>query len=167
MGQRIKSIASVHELLYQGESFTDINLDEYLETLLSRVNRSLSKNRDILFNISINNSIKININQAVPIGLLLNELVTNSYKYAFDDVKKPAITFRMVVKGGKYQALYSDNGPGINPDDVKNPKSLGFTLVNTLLHQLDAEYTLTNKSGFTIEFSFSPQISGAHANVSV
>ena len=167
MGNRIKSIAGVHEQLYQGKSFIDIQLDHYIENLLKEIKSAMPSIKEISYDLSIKDSVKININQAVPIGLLLNELITNSFKYAFNDINNPKITFKMVFDGEKFNALYSDNGPGIAQNNMDNPKTLGFTLINTLLHQLDAEFSLDNSNGFKLEFSFFPNDGGSQANINV
>ncbi len=166
MGQRIKSIAGVHELLYEGETFSEIKLTEYINNLIENINTTLLNNKKVLFDISIDNSVDININQAVPIGLLLNELVTNSFKYAFHNTENPKIKFHISQIGDSYSAEYSDNGPGINKNKVLNPKSLGTTLINTLLNQLDADFKIMNKNGFNLSFTFKEQSIGAHSNLS-
>tara|TARA_R110000868_G_scaffold304437_17_gene565323 strand:- start:54649 stop:59295 length:4647 start_codon:yes stop_codon:yes gene_type:complete len=166
MGQRIKSIAGVHELLYNSENFSDVPLNKYVNNLLRNVNTSFLNKKDITFNISIDDSVSININQAVPVGLLLNELITNSFKYAFNDVEKPKIKFNITFESGKYSAEYVDNGPGIATDALEKSTTLGLTLIKTLLDQISADYKIDNESGFRLIFDFSPQRIGAHANKS-
>ena len=164
-GQRIKSIAGVHELLYEGENFSEIKLHPYIQKLIKNLNTTLLNEKNIQFNLSIDEDVVININQAVPIGLLLNELITNSFKYAFREVEKPKITFLMTQKDDSYSANYFDNGPGINPNEIKDPKSLGTTLINTLLQQLNADFEINSDTGFNLRFSFKEQKVGAHSNI--
>jgi PAS domain S-box-containing protein len=164
MGQRIKSIAGVHELLYKSKDFSNIPFIEYVDILLKNVNNTLHNSKSVAFDISIDDSVIININQAVPVGLLMNELITNSFKYAFHEVDKPKITFSMKFLKGTYHAEYSDNGPGIDLESIEASGSLGFTLIQTLLAQIAANYTFKSDNGFKLAFNFSPQDSGAQGN---
>ena len=88
---RIQSIAAVHEILYNTENFSVIYLDNYLEKLtlnIAKTNPSLISEINLVTNIE---KVGISINQAVPIGLLLNELITNSLKHAFKEIKNSSI----------------------------------------------------------------------------
>ena len=165
MGLRIKSIAEVHELLYGGDDFSEIELKKYLNKLLEGISNTLLDEKNISFDISIEESAKININQAVPIGLLLNELVTNSFKHAFKEVERGKIEFKMKFNDGKYYAEYADNGPGIDLSEFKKHTSLGFTLIKTLLDQISAVYEIKNEAGLRIIFNFPPKYTGAHSNL--
>ncbi|MFV1885055.1 MAG: PAS domain-containing protein [Balneola sp.] len=165
MGQRIKSIAGVHELLYNRESFSNIPFKIYVENLIGNINSSLLDYQSVKFELKINKNLDLNINQAVPMGLLLNELATNSFKYAFEEVENPTISFSLKKKKNHYYAFFSDNGKGIDSNHLVNPKSLGMTLIKTLLQQLDAEYQINNKNGFALTFNFKEKKVGAHGNL--
>lgn len=154
MSNRIKSIADVHELLYSSDTLSKINLKTYIEKLFNNV---LSVSNNIsppTPNISINDDFEMNINQAIPLGLLINELLTNSVKHAFKEIDEPTISFSVTKKASDINIVYSDNGIGLNIERQSSPNSLGFTLINTLLEQLDSVYSFTNNVGFGIEFTF-------------
>lgn len=165
IGQRIKSIAGVHELLYNSDSFTEIPFSQYLNNLIKNINSSFFNNKNITFKIDVNEHLNININQAVPLALLLNELLTNSFKYAFENVKTGNIYFSLNEENGIFTAVFKDNGPGIDLEKFKNPKTLGFTLISTLLSQLQAEEHFIMDDGFGITFSFESQKYGSHSNL--
>ncbi|MBO6795219.1 MAG: PAS domain S-box protein [Balneolaceae bacterium] len=164
---RIKTIADVHELLYNNDSFTKINLHEYIASLVTNI-KSLFKIQitpDI--NIVIDKFFEININQAIPIGLLLNELLTNSMKHAFDDDTEPTITLRISRRDEQIYCNYKDNGKGFDVISIGESGSLGFTLIKTLLQQLESTFEYTKDGGFGINFSFKVKHKGAHSNLPV
>ena len=163
MSNRIKSIADVHELLYSSETLSKINLKTYIEKLFNNV---LSvTNGDILpsHSIHIENDFEININQAIPLGLLINELLTNSMKHAFLDIKKPTVSFTVFKNQNSVNIIHKDNGVGYDIEKQTSPSSLGFTLINTLLEQLESEYKFTNEFGFGIDFTFQLNEKGSHS----
>ncbi|TVR32619.1 MAG: PAS domain S-box protein [Balneolaceae bacterium] len=152
---RIKSIALVHEKLYQNETFADVDLAEYIEDLVETVYTtfnteekkiSLQKNMD---------SLSVNIKRAVPIGLICNEMLNNCYKYAFEGVDEGVISIDLKVRDNKAKLTISDNGIGL-PEDFEEMKkqSLGMTLIEVFTKQLDGELSYKSDNGtiFTIEF---------------
>ena len=162
---RIKSIANVHELLYNTDSFSDISFDKYIKNLLDSIQQTID-DKIASINIDIKDDLKVNINQAVPMGLLLNELITNSFKYAFDVKKEDNhINFSLSKKDGYYHGIYSDSGEGFNKENFSKASSLGSLLIHTLLEQLDAEYTIETENGFNVTFKFLPVELGAHSNI--
>jgi two-component sensor histidine kinase/FixJ family two-component response regulator len=163
--QRIISIAKVHELLYNTESFTDISFEEYVEVLIRSINESIKSNLGVL-DINIEHGLQININQAIPLGLLVNELITNSYKYAFDDKKdENRIHFGLRFENSRYIGEYYDSGSGFDIKKLKESTSMGYLLIDTLLKQLSAEFKLESENGFKLEFEFNPVSVGAHSNL--
>lgn len=167
MGQRIKSIAGVHEQLYNNNNFIEIPILKYINSLISNINATMFNKKNVAFSINISPDIQININQAVPIGLLVNELITNSFKYAFIDEAHPKIELRLISKEDTYYFTYSDNGTGFDEKVFKEAKSLGLTLIKTLLAQLEADYNFETDNGFRLEFEFEPKDVGAHAVLKV
>ncbi len=167
MGQRIKSIAGVHEQLYNNNNFIETPILKYINTLIANINATMFNKKNVAFKLNISPDIQININQAVPMGLLVNELITNSFKYAFVNEEYPEIRFEFLSKGDKYLFTYSDNGPGFDNKVFEEAKSLGLTLIKTLLAQLEACYTIGSENGFSLEFEFEPKEVGAHAVLNV
>lgn len=166
MSNRIKSIADVHELLYSSETLSKINLKSYIGKLFNNV-LSLSKS-DVELNplIFIDENFEMNINQAIPLGLLVNELLTNSVKHAFKGIDNPTISFTVIKEEESISISYKDNGVGFEIEGHSSPTSLGFTLINTLLGQLEANYSFTNSIGFGIEFSIPLVKQGSHSYLS-
>ena len=163
---RIISIAMVHELMYKSQDLSSINIHSYLELLLPAIMRTLKDDRkDIDVDIQIEDY-KMNINEAIPLGLLFNELFTNSFKYAFEEDKKGKITVRLRVEDNCVIVLYEDNGKGFEEDnDFEEPKNLGLTLIHTQMSQLSATHKADTDSKFKLEFKFSAKEKGSHSNI--
>jgi PAS domain S-box-containing protein len=153
---RISSMALVHEKLYQTQDFTNISFREYVEELVRHLMHTYGKkDGDISLVISLDD-IKLNIDTIIPCGLILNELVTNSLKYAFEDVERPEIGISLDIHDdGQGVLVYSDNGRGM-PERVNFPNSdtLGLQIVNMLALQLKGTVGLERNGGtkFVIKF---------------
>lgn len=152
---RIKSIALVHEKLYQAETLADVDLSEYIEDLLEMIQTSLGskqKNVEIVRDLD---SIMIDNKKAVPIGLLINELVNNCYKYAFIDKDSGKIQVTLKKNDQNVSLVVQDNGVGL-PDNFeeKSKKSLGMTLIRAFTRQLkgDLDFRTNRGTKFTIRF---------------
>lgn len=154
---RVKSIASIHEKLYETKGLASITLDVYIEDLIEQVGESLegmSDSGDINFTLDLN-PISLRTHQAVPLGLIINELVTNAYKHAFEDTSG---TIAIICKEKDSDIIWlevSDNGKGLPDDwDPHATDSLGVKLIETLSHQLEADYKFSSQDGTTFQMSF-------------
>lgn len=161
---RIHSIAKVHELLYKTSSFSQINIKEYISELATTITGTLQAEDHIDIQLKIDD-IAMNINELIPMGMLLNELFTNSLKYAFREKDSGLITLEITQTGEGYDVHYSDNGRGFDLADFENSTTLGFTIVNMLLKQLEATSQLNTNDGFDIKFSFQEKETGSHSNI--
>lgn len=165
MSKRIKSIAHVHEMLYQTDSLSSINLNKYVQKIFNTavaVNSSTSIPKALVF---VDEGFDININQGIPLGLLLNELITNSLKHAFAHQENPVISFTVLHLDSSIQCIYKDNGSGCNVKKCSTSNSFGFTLINTLLEQLEAESTVKTEHGFKLSFTFQMKHKGSHSMI--
>jgi PAS domain S-box-containing protein len=158
---RIRAIALIHEKLYQSKDLSSIDFSEYIKTMVQELYSTYSENRvSITLNTELE-SILLNIQQAIPCGLILNELLTNAFKYAFPDGwgTQGQITISLLRDNNERIVLIvSDNGVGIPEDiDIEKVDSLGLQLVTLLARdQLDGEIKLERESGtrFTITLPF-------------
>jgi len=151
---RIKSMALIHEKLYQSESLSHIDFSGYVASLTNYLSRSYILSQNVTIEMDIQ-GISLDVDRAIPCGLIINELVTNSLKYAFKDGKAGEIQINMVMDGGKYVLIVSDDGVGLPQGlDFRNSPSLGLQLVNTLVEQLEGTIELEKAAGttFTIKF---------------
>ena len=151
---RIKSIALLHEKLYENKSLKDVDVASYTLELIHFIKQSLSnKEKDIQIHAKID-QINLEMAKAMPFGLLLNELITNSYKYAF--LKKDAgnIFISIYEKDNEYTLEYKDDGPGFEYNDKKD-NSLGLNLIESFCLQLNGNFTykfITNQMVFEFKF---------------
>lgn len=152
---RIKTMALVHESLYKFESLSDIRLDHYIQELLKSIQVTFhieQTNVDIITQLK---PVELTIKQAVPFGMLLNEIITNSFKHAFINRSKGTITINLLNSDDNVKLTISDDGIGLPKDtEIHNPKSLGLTLIQTLIKQLKADMKLNNCNGTTYKISF-------------
>lgn len=162
---RIHAIAKVHELLYQSSIFSQVNAREYISDLTQTVMDTLEAERD-KFDIQLNiPELQMNINEVIPLGMLINELLTNSLKHAFPDHQQGLITLDITKHQETYKVTYRDNGQGFVQNDLEEPKSLGLTIANILLQQLQADYEIDTDGGFELIFTFGSKKKGSHANI--
>lgn len=163
---RIYSIAEVHKLLYEGSNLLNINLVKYMNNLIGNVTHSMNLEESIDVDLQVEN-IQMNVNELTPLGMLMSELLTNSFKYAFNPGEKGSIAIKISKNDATYHVLYRDNGSGIEEDLLEDSISSGLNIVKILLDQLESTYTLENRDGFYLSFKFNERHKGAHANVSV
>lgn len=145
---RIVSMTMLHENLYRSDNLTSINFENYIQHLISNLfhtyNVSMEK---IKFNIMARD-VFLNIDTAIPCGLIINELVTNSIKHAFPEGTSGDITVNMDQDDDKYHLKMSDNGIGLPPEfDIKKSTTLGILLVNSLVGQLDGSIEIIRDEG--------------------
>ena len=150
---RVRSMGFIHEKLYQSGDFSQINMKDYIKTLSNEIFKTYSVSPNVKLEIKIPN-IKLDINQAIPTGLIINELLTNSIKYAFPQ-KKGEIEIAMIDEDGYIKMIVKDNGLGFPPDfDIIKTETLGLQLVANLVRQLEGTISLDRSMGtkFIIEF---------------
>ncbi|MCD1295435.1 hypothetical protein CUJ83_10535 [Methanocella sp. CWC-04] len=152
---RIKSMALLHERLYQSKDLSKISFREYVISLVSHLFRSYKINSgDISINVDVDD-VYLSIDTAIPCGLIINELVSNSLKHAFPDDRKGDVAVKLHFDGEHYRLMVKDNGIGLPKDiNIQNSRSLGLQLVYTLTDQLDGKIEFFNGIGteFRIEF---------------
>jgi PAS domain S-box-containing protein len=154
---RVKSMALVHEKLYQSKNFAKINFAEYTKSLLNYLLKAYElRSGKVALEIDID-EITLNIDTAIPCGLIINELVSNALKYAFPDNQAGSIRIHLHAEGDRdFTLTIQDNGVGLPLDwDIKNVKSLGLQLVKVLTKQLKGtlEIDRTLGSQFRVKFS--------------
>jgi len=150
---RIRSMAMVHEKLYKSNNVSKIDFKQYMSDLVDSLSYNHRINPD---NVKKKmEPVLFDVETAIPCGLIVNELVTNTFKHAFPDGNVGEITVELFKEGDTVFIKVSDSGIGF-PDDIdfKNTKSLGLKLVNSLVMQLDGEIQLDTTNGTTFTVSF-------------
>jgi two-component sensor histidine kinase len=156
--QRVQAMSFIHQRLYKTESLTAVNMKEYLTDLAESLVSAYGYNRDDFdLHISVKKEM-LDIDRALPIGLIINELVTNSLKYAYCNIHRPSLNISLRQEEAKLVCSIKDNGIGIDEEQYKQKKnSFGKQLITALCKQLRAQQTLIVNNGteFTITI---PQI---------
>lgn len=162
---RIFSIAGVHEMLYDVKNFSQISFKEYLKKLFGRI-FDLYDDKNHLTSYDLRVKVEyLNINQAIPLGLLFTEFITNSFKHGFERNHAGLITIEITGGQDLIHVVYKDNGKGFETEIFENSSSMGMILSRSLLKQLSAEYAVSGENGFEISFSFTTRIRGAHSTL--
>jgi two-component sensor histidine kinase len=153
---RILSISKVHELLYQSEDISRIHFKQYVKELADIIIDSFNKTgKEVQLSLDVHIQY-LNINHGVPVGIILNELITNSLKHGFSKHQENyQITISALEEMDHYSITYADNGSGITLSESENSVGgLGKTLIESLLQQIEATCTLNTENKYQLSFRF-------------
>ena len=152
---RIRTMALVHEMLYRSKDFENISFSDYLRSLASVIAGTYNR-RDIVLKFEADESV-MDIEASIPLGLIVNEILSNSYKHAFPDGRTGNIwiTLKVDSLSGDYSLMLKDDGIGI-PSDIplEHHKSMGLQVVHILCQQIEGEMKLTNDHGTTFTLKY-------------
>jgi len=157
---RVLSMASVHEQLYANKSFSEIRFLDYVKELAIKLHQTLDSEKSSKTIVVTGDDILLNVNQAIPCGILVSELINNAYKHAFPKGKRPGNGEKKIrIHIGKQNDLVlltvCDNGIGLPAGfDYRNVNSLGYTLIKSLADQLEGKIEFENKGGTAVTCSF-------------
>lgn len=181
---RVKSMALIHEELYKGEELDKLNFSLYIKELADALFVTYKiGNADVSLNMDLEENILLDMDTAIPLGIIVNELISNSLKYAFPDRENGEIQIKFHKKGENGSIIeesknegykstsfiltISDNGVGISEDlDIKELDSLGLQLVTFLVDQLDGELELKKSNGTEFIIRFTVVEKNNHASAS-
>ncbi len=150
---RVRSMALIHNRLYKSDNLTNIDFEAYAKELISEISASYPA---VANSVKIDTDIKnvsININSAIPCGLILNELLTNAYKHAFIDKTDGHIHVSFEDDNKVIFMKVRDNGVGL-PSNYNQKQSLGVTVIESLSEQLDGSFNFSNNNGTCFELKF-------------
>lgn len=150
---RVRSMALIHNRLYKSNNFADVNFEQYVHELITEIKMSYPT---ICDSVSINLNISdttINVNAAIPCGLILNELLTNCYKHAFINRNDGVIHIWFTNANNQISLIVKDNGVGL-PPDFEKAESLGITVIQSLSDQLEGTYKFSSDNGTRFELIF-------------
>jgi|GEM_PF-1994456 len=157
---RIFSMSLVHEKLYKSDNFSQIDMKDYIKTITYHYLQAadMGQRVDISFDLD---QIFMEISDAIPCGLIINELITNAFKHAFPEGKKGkiSISFKESADKRDYSIIISDNGVGIDPNiDLNNPQSLGLKIIKLLTDQLTGTLNFHSNNGTIVTIQFPKQV---------
>lgn len=144
---RIASINQIHKQLYVNKNITSLNLNNYISSLSKNIQHSFL-NDGILINQNIHKNIEIEVSKSFPIGLIVNEFITNSYKYAFNNSSNGIIDVSINDEGKNYTISLKDNGKGLPTDfNLNETNTFGIRIMKLLTDQLNGTFQLSNNNG--------------------
>ncbi|MBS7253633.1 sensor histidine kinase [Flavobacterium branchiicola] len=152
---RIYSMSLIHQKLYRENALSTVNMPNYCLELIDYLKESFSIEEQIHFELKID-PVELDISQAIALGLIMNEVVTNSIKYAFTDKTNCIIDISLIeTSENNYELIIADNGSGIaNISKLKNSNSFGMTLIQGLSNTLEGHLSIENKNGITLKLNF-------------
>tara|TARA_R110002049_G_scaffold199428_3_gene369548 strand:- start:776 stop:1246 length:471 start_codon:yes stop_codon:yes gene_type:complete len=156
--------------MYESGDFTAISIDESLQVQIENLRKIYGVNRGKVIAVTYDlEVIKISINQAIPFGLLINELASNSFKYAFDGVEHPTLSILLHAKKDVIEFNIQDNGIGFNVDKFNNEEdSLTQNLINVFVSQLNGNLDIQSSpdKGTSVTLTFKPTLKrGSSSNL--
>jgi two-component sensor histidine kinase len=153
--QRIYSIGLIHQKLYQSENLDEIPMKEYIDDLVSYILSGLKEKQAKVTIIQRIGQVKLDVAQAVPIGLIINEALTNIFKYAFPAQDTGIVEICFTQNDEDYELIIKDNGIGLPHDfDPQKSSTLGITLITGMCEQLEGSCNIRNQNGVQILICF-------------
>jgi two-component sensor histidine kinase len=149
---RIKSIAVLHEKFYESKSLEKIEIRSYVDELIYFIKLSFSNRQSAIKIHTQIDDIELSMNKALPFSLLLNELITNSYKHAFKDINTGTIFISFANRENKLILNFSDNGSGFDTTNISKENTLGMNLIDAFSAQLKAQTSWQSKKNEGTEF---------------
>jgi two-component sensor histidine kinase len=152
---RIRSMALIHQKLYQSGNFARVSFSEYISDLAAFLFRNYEIGHRVKFDAKLA-EIYVPLDTAIPVGLILNELISNSLKYAFPNPRKGTIHIETLQEpGGVICLRYSDDGVGLPKEfEPAKAQSMGFKLIRLLARQIRAQLNIVNQNGLEIVLTF-------------
>jgi two-component sensor histidine kinase len=147
---RVRSMALIHERLYKSSDLARINFADYMRDLATFLFRSYNTDSaTVQLQVIAEQDVQLNINTAIPCGLIVNELLSNALKHAFPDGRQGTVTMQLTRDtAGHISLSVADNGIGLPAEiDIDQTESLGLQLVKTLVQQIDGTLRLDRQSG--------------------
>ncbi|MCP4181168.1 MAG: tetratricopeptide repeat protein [bacterium] len=151
---RIDSINEVHSQLYMNTDITNLKLNKYVEKLAHNVQQSFAKENITIEN-DIDDSLTLHVDKSFPVGLIINEFLTNSFKYAFTDNEQGTVNVSIKEKPQTYLLSLTDNGKGLPKDfDISKLDSFGVDVMQLLSKQLKGTFSLDGTKGVKLNIEF-------------
>lgn len=153
--RRIHTIADLHQRLYRDDGYGQVDMEPYLKGICANLREGLIQKTQITLECDVE-PVLLHVDQALPLGLMVNELVTNAIKYAFPDGRHGRIAVRLRVRGDRITLLVSDDGTGFSQNATAATTGIGTRLVRSLSRQIDGRLRRTQKRGTSYHLLFRP-----------
>jgi two-component sensor histidine kinase len=153
--RRIQTMSLIHQRLYQSNNLSAIRMKDYIHELVSSLSDSFDVGNHIRLNLDIE-PIELDLTHCIPLGLILNEAITNSFKYAFPDKQDGTISISLKnISADTFLLTIKDDGTGL-PDDfnINRSNSMGMNLMRGLSQEIGAAFTVSGGNGTQVEVRF-------------
>lgn len=150
---RVFSMALVHQNIFNNDSLIGLNFKDYIINLVDEIAKSFGEKDAFEINYNLD-EIQLDLSTSVPCGLIINELITNSFKYAQQPGQKLKIDISLQTKEAKIHLIVKDNGPGISEHFFSEKSTLGMELIESLSEQLNGTSSFKNENGALFELIF-------------
>lgn len=150
---RVQSIGMIHQNLYKGENLSAIEMRQYFQNLGSYIIDSFDVSDRVKLECPMD-PIELDVDRAIPIGLIVNELVTNALKYAFPEKREGTISIRLTEVEGHLHLKVADDGVGLADSKKIQGTGFGTQLISLLTQQMDGKMSLTSQPGTEVSFEF-------------
>ncbi|HXO74778.1 MAG TPA: sensor histidine kinase, partial [Puia sp.] len=151
---RVKAMSIIHQKLYNSQNLSSIDMAEYIGDLVGYLRDGYDGQRRVIFNLEIA-KIRLDVSKAVPLGLILNEAITNAFKYAFDAGDDARISIRLMMAENLITLELTDNGRGLAEGfSVSQNDSFGMILMKGMAEDLEGNFMIRSEEGTTITVSF-------------
>ena len=152
---RVKSLAMIHEKLYLSKDLTKINFADYIQSVISNLFYSYNIKKDHIKPVLKIKDVNLNIETAIPCGLIITELISNCLKYAFPNQMNGKIIISLKPLEDKFELIITDNGIGLPENiNINKIKTLGLLLVKSLTEQIDGTISINRKNGTQFKIIF-------------
>jgi two-component sensor histidine kinase len=151
---RVEAMSIVHKKMYETSNFKSIKIEDYTKTIInSMLNIHGIKSMD--YYLDIDDKIKLELEASIPVGLILNEIISNFFKHVYSKGQEKTFRIEIKINDRQIKLVYTDNGQGFLQDpELLKEKSLGIQLIESLTEQLDGELSLRNDDGAVYEIGF-------------
>lgn len=152
---RVKSMALIHQKLYSADDVRGVNVQGYLEQLTSELFKAFGVDSEKVKSKIDTSNLKLDIDTVIPLGLIINELITNSIKYAFQNTESGRLEISIKEEGQSLNVTVKDNGLGMDEEAMKASNSFGWKMIKSLSRKLKAEIAVDGSSGTSVHLSLS------------
>jgi two-component sensor histidine kinase len=147
------SLSALQDSMYHSQNYKEVEFQSFLQELVGNFNKTFGYGMDVKVRFKSLDKIILNVNTVIPLSLIVNEILTNSYKYAFKDRSDCQLTISLVNINAHHKLTIIDNGPGLPLDHLH--RGTGFGLISDLIEQIDGKLDIqSNSSGTSIEIVF-------------
>ena len=151
---RVRSMALIHQNLYQGENLSGVNSKDYIDRLCTSLLSTYNVGSGRIKLTTDIQTLMLDIDTVIPLGLILNELITNAIKYAFRPEDLGEISVSLAKRDETLELVVADNGVGMSLENLGSRQTMGFRLVRSFVQKLKGTYEITTEEGTTVSFQF-------------